>query len=73
MDPPPANPARLTRPNVGFMPNTPHSAAGVRIDPPPSAPAAMGAIPSATPTADPVDDPPAARKGLWGLWGIIEL
>jgi hypothetical protein len=33
-------PARLTRPQVGLMPLTPHSAAGTRIEPPVSEPSA---------------------------------
>jgi hypothetical protein len=40
-------PARLTRPNVGLMPYTPFSAAGMRTDPPPSVPTAKGTAPIA--------------------------
>src|SRR5512133_1175345 len=53
-DPLKPSPPRLTRPNVGLIPKTPLSAAGMRIDPPPSPAVAIGASPMATPTADPV-------------------
>src|SRR3954469_8903250 len=45
------SPPRLTRPNVGLIPKTPLSDAGMRIDPPPSPAVAIGERPIATPTA----------------------
>jgi hypothetical protein len=47
-----------TSPNDGFKPTTPHRLAGMRIDPPVSVPTDAHAIPVATETADPPDDPP---------------
>ena len=51
-------PARLTRPTVVFNPVTPHKAEGIRTEPPVSLPSAIGAIPAATATPDPLLDPP---------------
>ena len=45
-------------PSAGLKPTTPHSAAGMRIEPPVSVPIAHSHIPAATATADPPDDPP---------------
>jgi hypothetical protein len=62
-----AIPVYGTSPQVGFMPTTPHSAAGMRIDPPWSPPIASSQSPAATTAADPDDDPPAEwprRRGL---------
>ncbi len=44
-------PADGTDPNVGFSPTTPHSAAGMRIDPAVSVPMATSAKPAATAAA----------------------
>ena len=41
--------------------------AGMRIEPPPSPPVAMGSRPPATAAADPPDDPPGVRSGSHGL------
>src|SRR6185369_7884475 len=60
-------PKRDTLPYVGFMPTTPHSAAGWRIEPPVSDPMPSGAKPAATATAEPPLDPPGTRDGSWGL------
>ena len=49
------------RPRVGFRPNRPQQAAGIRIDPPPSPPEAKGTMPPATAAAEPPLDPP----GVW--------
>lgn len=54
-------------PFVVFSPNTPHQAAGMRTDPAPSLPVASSAIPVATATADPADDPPGVRSARHGL------
>src|SRR5947208_5605450 len=56
-----------TRPYVGFMPTTPHSAAGCRTDPPVSVPSAHTAWPEATAAADPPEDPPGTVSRRHGL------
>src|ERR1700748_253697 len=56
-----------TRPRVGFMPTRPQTAAGMRIDPPPSDAVAAGTRPAATAGADPPDDPPGVRVGSHGF------
>src|SRR5205085_7910675 len=61
------NPYRLTAPYVGFIPTTPHRAAGWRMEPPVSDPRASGAKPAATAAALPPDEPPGTRLGSWGL------
>jgi hypothetical protein len=68
--PPEMSPERLTRPHVGLMPKTPFMAAGMRIDPPPSAPRANGTTPVATATPEPVEEPPARRSVACGLRGM---
>ncbi len=60
-------PKRLTVPYVGFIPTTPHSEAGWRIEPPVSEPRAARADPMATAAADPPDEPPATRVVSHGL------
>src|SRR5262245_66652365 len=57
----------VTRPRVGFSPTVPLHDAGMRIDPPPSPPWAIGAIPAATATPAPLEDPPGVRSGSHGL------
>src|ERR671912_106868 len=55
------------RPKEVLYPYTPHQAAGMRIDPPPSVPSASGSSPSATAAALPPEEPPvflAVSKGL---------
>src|SRR2546425_11603587 len=49
------------RPREGFKPTSPHSLAGIRIDPPPSLACAAGASPPATAAAEPPLEPPAER------------
>src|SRR5262249_53877921 len=56
-----------TRPNVGFKPNRPVNAHGMRIDPPPSVPTVSGPIPAATAAALPPHDPPRVSFGFHGL------
>ena len=46
------------RPRLVFSPTRPQAAAGMRIDPPPSLPWAMGNAPDATRAAEPPEDPP---------------
>ena len=60
-------PERLTRPYVGFMPTTPQSAAGWRIEPPVSVPSAIIASPAATAAALPPELPPGTRSRSQGL------
>ena len=59
--------AEDTRPLVGLRPKTLHADAGMRKDPPPSAPIAIGTIPVATATAEPAEDPPGDLVGSHGL------
>jgi hypothetical protein len=59
--------ANEIRPREGFSPISPVQAAGIRIDPPPSAPSAIGTIPAATAAAEPPLEPPTVRSGLKGL------
>lgn len=47
-----------TRPWVGLSPYTPQNEAGIRIEPPPSAPSVMGRIPLDTACAEPPEEPP---------------
>ena len=62
-----AVPARLTRPNVGLRPTTPHMAAGMRTDPPASPPSAPKAARAATHAPEPPDEPPLMRSVSQGL------
>ena len=61
-------PHRGTRPYVGFIPTTPVSAAGWRIEPPVSVPSAKRTSPAATATADPPDEPPGTRSSDHGFF-----
>ena len=54
-------PAVLTRPTVVFSPTVPLRAAGMRTEPPVSVPMAMGAIPEATATPEPLLEPPGTQ------------
>jgi len=56
-----------TRPRWGFRPNSPHQAAGMRIEPAPSEPSAAPTRPAATAAALPPLDPPGARWRSQGL------
>src|SRR2546425_13311253 len=49
------------RPREGFKPTSPHSLAGIRIDPPPSLACAAGTSPAATAPAEPPLEPPVGR------------
>src|SRR4051812_16030764 len=62
------SPNRLTRPYVGFTPTTPQKAAGWRTEPPVSEPSAIEAMPDATATAEPPDEPPGTRSGAIGFF-----
>ena len=50
-----------------LIPATPHSAAGMRMEPAVSVPTATSAEPTATATADPPLEPPGLRAGSAGL------
>jgi hypothetical protein len=65
-------PSRGTRRAVGLNPTRPQKAAGMRQEPPVSVPTAARAMPAATETAAPADDPPGMRgasvpRGLAGV------
>src|SRR5476649_2926863 len=55
------------RARVGFRPNSPHADAGIRIEPPPSLPCAIGTTRLATATAEPPDEPPDVRVASHGF------
>src|SRR4051812_11545660 len=57
----------LTRARVGLSPTSPHSLAGMRIEPPPSLACAIGTSPAATAEAEPPEDPPVECAGFHGL------
>src|SRR5687768_1220888 len=59
-----------TTPVPGFIPNRPQHAAGIRMEPRPSLPWAMGTIAAATAAALPPDDPPVVRSGFQGLRAV---
>ena len=56
-----------TRPREGFSPTSPHQAAGIRIEPPPSLACAIGTARDATSAAAPPLDPPGPCSGFHGL------
>ena len=56
-----------TRPSDCLNPTTPHHAAGMRADPPPSVASAKATMPSATAAALPPEEPPLLRSGAKGL------
>ena len=51
--------------------------AGMRMEPPPSPPLAMGSRPPATAAAEPPDEPPGVRSGSHGLrvvpWSLVRV
>src|SRR6266571_3871767 len=59
-----------TRPKVVFKPAMPQQAAGTRTEPAVSVPKATSAVPSATATADPLDEPPGMNPCLKGFFGV---
>ena len=63
-------PKRLVKPKVGFIPVSPHSADGMRIEPPVSVPSARGAKPAATAAPEPALEPPGIRSSFHGLLGM---
>jgi len=63
-------PSRGTRYWVGLNPTSPHSAAGIRTEPPVSVPIATAAMRSATETGAPAEEPPGIRLRSRGLPGV---
>ncbi len=63
-------PAVGTRWRLGLKPTMPHSAAGMRTEPPVSLPMAISAMRSPTVTAAPEDEPPGTRARSRGLAGV---
>src|SRR5699024_10044439 len=57
----------LMRPREGLRPTSPQAEAGIRIEPPPSLPWAIGTIPAATAAPAPPEEPPGDRVGSHGL------
>src|SRR6478735_2447913 len=55
------------RPRLGLRPTRPQQAAGMRIEPPPSLPCAIGTMPAATDAAEPPEDPPGVWSNDQGL------
>ena len=56
-----------TTPTEGLKPKQPHHAAGMRMEPPPSVPCAIGTSPSATAAALPPDEPPELQRVSKGV------
>src|SRR5205814_9457732 len=52
---------------VTFMPTSPEYDAGMRIEPPPPEPDAMGRTAAATAAAEPPDEPPGVRSRFHGF------
>jgi hypothetical protein len=57
----------VTSPRVGLSPTRPLQEAGIRIEPPPSSAWATGAMPAATETPAPLEEPPGVREGSHGF------
>ena len=55
------------RARVALKPKSPQLEAGIRTEPPPSDPCAIGTIPAATAAPDPPEDPPAVREVSHGF------
>src|SRR5437016_7020480 len=60
-------PWRGISPCVGLKPYTPQYDAGRTVEPPVWLPSASGTMPAATAAAEPLEDPPGVRAGLWGF------
>ena len=60
---------------MGFIPTTPQSEAGWRMEPPVSEPSASVASPAATAAALPPEEPPGTRSvshGLFVRWNALD-
>ena len=55
------------RPRLGLSPTSPQQDAGIRIEPAPSLPCAIGTAPAATSAAAPPLEPPTPRSRFHGL------
>src|SRR5262245_18737400 len=66
-DQPSGRASLATSPGDGRRPTTPHSAAGMRSEPPVSEPVQTGSMSTASAAAEPPDDPPAFSAGSNGL------
>ena len=60
-------PARLKVPKLGLNPTMPQKDDGRSTEPPVWVPSATGTMKSATPAAEPWDDPPGVRAASCGL------
>ena len=56
-----------TTPPPGLIPTSPVQADGMRIEPMPSLPCAIGTMPAASAAAEPPEDPPGVRSRSHGL------
>src|SRR5690606_19785709 len=63
-------PSSGIRHREGLKPTSPQSAAGIRTEPAVSEPMATVAMPAATDTAAPEEEPPGMRLRSWGLPGV---
>ena len=61
-----------TTPCPGLMPTSPQQAAGMRIEPMPSLPCAIGTVPDATAAAEPPDEPPGRARAVPRVAGDAE-
>src|SRR6185503_5804690 len=66
-DQPSGRPVIGTTPGDGRKPATPHSAAGMRSDPPVSEPVHTGSMSQPSATAEPPEEPPAMSRGSNGF------
>src|SRR5919201_151368 len=64
-------PCRLTRPQVGLRPTTPHQAAGPRTEPPVSSPREVAHRKAAVAPPEPLLEPPVYRSRSHGLRGTL--
>ena len=56
-----------TRPWLVLIPDSPHIAEGIRMEPPPSEPVPTGTMPAAMAAPVPPEDPPGERSRFQGL------
>ena len=68
----PASGPGETRPRTGLRPTRPQQAAGIRVEPPPSLPWAIGTMPAATAAPEPPLEPPGVRFSVPGIAGRAE-
>src|ERR671930_1125852 len=63
-------PCRLTRPQVGLRPTTPHQAAGPRTEPPVSSPREVAHMQAAVAPPEPLLEPPGKRSRSQGVRAV---